>query len=329
MPGRILVPLDGSKTALTALPPAMALAEREGARLFLATAATTFPPIAMKEGGGAGRKPAQGWFEEERKRARTYLSEVRTRIGETPVDIEVRILSGRPVDALAEAVDELDIDLVVMTSHGRGRLERFWIGSVADGLIREAPCPILLWRPGWEAVVDSDAPLPDPDEDAAAEPNLEARPRLRSILVPLDGSGLSESILPHVRALADAGTTKLHLVAVLPPASRLPSPYLPDQVKREEARREEADELRQYLESRAEILRNDGFTVDIGIVKDQPPAEGILAHRRAVNADLVALSTRGQGGVTRLVTGSVADKVIRAGRVPVLVHRPPQDGSGR
>ncbi|TVP75909.1 MAG: universal stress protein [Gemmatimonadales bacterium] len=322
MPKRILVPLDGSKTALTALPPALALAERDGARIFLATAAHTLPPVTVKDGSGAGRQPAGGWFEEERKRARTYLAELREEIGETSVEIEVRILSGRAVGALSHAAEELEVDLIVMTSHGRGRLERLWIGSVADGLIREGPCPILLWRPGWDQVSGPDAPLPDPDQLPEAAADLASRPAFRKILIPLDGSGLSESILPHVRTLAEPGATGLHLVSVVPPAPRLPSAYLPDEVKREESRREQTEELRRYLESRADTLRSEGFTVDIGIVQDEPPAEGILARRRAVGADLVALSTRGQGGVARLVTGSVADKVIRAGQVPVLVHRP-------
>ncbi len=75
------------------------------------------------------------------------------------------------------------------------------------------------------------------------------------------------------------------------------------------------------MESEALPLREEGLTVDVEIVTGTHPAEGILEFSEASKVDLVAMATHGRGGVARLILGSVADKVIRGGTVPVLLHR--------
>jgi nucleotide-binding universal stress UspA family protein len=343
---RILVPLDGSRIALTALPPALSIAERSGATIFLVSAAATTPSVMVRERGtatapggaddparpgGPGQRPAggkttptEGWFEEERKRAKTYLNEVVNQIGETSATLQVRILSGSPIPALEDAVAEFDIDLIVMTSHGRGRLERLWIGSVTEGLIRSGPCPILIWRPEARSSHAED-PAPevgDVEDRAGLGVDLSTRPDFRRILVPLDGSERSETILPHVRNLAVGFEASLQLASVVSAPTRLPSMYLPHQAEEEEDRTEEIQEFTRYLESVADRLREDGLTVDLVVLEGRKPADAILAQRKAEGADLVAMATRGRGGLVRMVTGSVADKVLRAGTAPVLIHRP-------
>ena len=88
------------------------------------------------------------------------------------------LLEGEVVPSFLAHTAETKPDLVVMTTHGRGPLGRFWLGSVADELARVLPVPLLLVRP-----------------QAEAEPDLETEPPLRQILIPLDGSKLAEQIL--------------------------------------------------------------------------------------------------------------------------------------
>jgi nucleotide-binding universal stress UspA family protein len=298
---KILVPLDGSGFAESALPLALSVAERTGGELHLATVVSTIPPFVFSEGDEGYVK---GWFEEERGRAREYLAAVRERLEKAaePAGVQTRILEGGPAPALDEHIRDEGMDLVVMTTHGRGAFQRLWLGSVADGLIRHAPCPMLLRRPG------------------DGEADLAARPAFQRIVLPLDGSKVSEAMLPSAAEMARLFEARLLLVSVLPPAFPLGSTYLPHAAEEERKRKERAAELRSYLERTKAELREQKVEAEAEVVADKEPAEAILDHAERVAADLVAMSTHGRGGVARMVLGSVADKVIRAAAVSVFVR---------
>lgn len=299
---KLLVPLDGSDFSEHALPLALAVAERTEGEIQLASAIPTLPPVVPS---GEGDGPVRGWFEEERSRATEYLQGIRGRLeaaGAT-VPLHVKVLAGGPVRSLDERIRQTNVDLVVMTTHGRGPFERMWLGSVADGLVRTAPCPILLWRPGEDA--------PKPQE----------RPAVNRVLVPLDGSDSAESILPEAAGLARAFGASLSLVAVVPGTFPLGSTYIPHAAEETRRRDENHAWFQTYLDDLAGKIRAEGLDVDSATIFGDDVAGTIMEFRDETEADLVAMSTRGRGGVARLVLGSVADKLIRAGRVPVLVHR--------
>lgn len=299
----ILVPLDGSDFAERAIPMALSIAERTGGSVQLVSAVPTLPPLvpsAESEG------PVQGWFEEERLRASEYLDGVQERLqGRTKVEVHIRVVSGDPVQALEERVRKTGADAIVMTTHGKGLVERVWLGSVADGLVRRAPCPVLLQR------------LDDDD----VEVDLDARPGLTRILVPLDGSAASREVVADAVALASAFDAQISLVRIVADGLPIGSTYIPHAAEEERERAEAVREAREDLDRTESKIRDQGVTVEVAIVQDDDPGAGILRHRGDIGADLVAMTTRGRGGVTRLVLGSVADRVIRAGVVPVLVHR--------
>jgi nucleotide-binding universal stress UspA family protein len=303
---KILVPLDGSSFAELALPLALSLVERADGELHLVTVASTAPAVSF---AGDDDGYVDGWFEEERGRARTYLEEVQGRIVENggSVPIRTRVLSGSPVPVLDEHIREEGMDLVVMTTHGKAPIERFWLGSVADGLVRHAPCPVLLWRSE-----NGDVDLAD-------------RPAFQRIVVPLDGSALSEAMLPEAAALARLFGARMFLLSVLSPSFPLASPYLPHEAEEEQKRSARMESLRSYLEERKADLRKRELDAEVEVASDRDPAEAILDHAATVGADLVAMSTRGRGGVARMVVGSVADKVIRGATVPVFVQGVPKD----
>lgn len=306
---KILVPLDGSDFSEHALPLAVSVAARTGGEVQIATAVPTLPPLVPASGQeGTGH----GWFEEERGRAADYLEGIHRRLTDAGVQVPLhpKVLAGGAVASIDQRVRQTGVHLVVMTTHGRGPLERMWLGSVADGLIRTAPCPVLLSRP----------------EEGPAD--LSVPPSFERILVPLDGSPESETVLPEAAGLARAFDASLHLLSVVPAYFPLGSTYIPHAAEEARERDRRRDEFEEYLTELAGRLREEGLEVSAGTALGDDPAGAIMEYREASGADLVALSSRGRGGVARLVLGSTADKVIRAGRVPVLVHRRPDAGPG-
>lgn len=309
---KVLVPLDGTPFAEEALPVALSVAERSAAEVHLVSVVPLRPPLRVSGARESEEAYVKAWTTDKRERAQEYLRGLEERLREAGYGgpLRTEVLSGGAVETLDGHVRDRGVDLVVMTSHARGAVQRAWLGSVADGLVRRGPCPILLWRPEKEE-----------------GPDLADRPAFRRILVPMDGSERSAAVGPHAAALARAFEARLALVAVAPPAGPDVSAYpvmAPLEYEREIAR--EAENLRERLDEAAEELAGEvGTPVDVDVVKEPDPADGILAHRERLGADAIALSTRGHGAVARMVLGSVADKVVRGGRVPVLVHRPPVD----
>ena len=295
MIGRILVPLDGSTFAESSLPTAVALARRAGAEIDLLTVHEPIPSFAYDEWETA----AEAWAER-------YLADVVDRLGEgAPRPVHTAVRSGRVAEEIQRRADTHGADLVVMATHGRGAFTRAWLGSVADAYVRHATTPVLLVRPRKEDTFDV-------TDDWAPS----------TVLVSLDGSSLSETILGHARTMAELFDARLLLVRIVEYPVEIASPYLPHTVQMnaevvQEARRSALD----YLEKHAAGLREDGITVDAEARVDSQAGRGILHVADEEDVDLVCMSTHGRGGVTRAILGSAVDKVIRGGQRPVLVVR--------
>jgi len=304
--GIVMVPLDGSELAESALPFALTLAERSGGELHLVQVAATLRPFTPSGETDPEGTPSP---EEARERSTRYLEEVRSRIREagSPVGVRTHVLSGRPVEALFGWILKEGVDQVVMTTHGRGRFQRIWLGSVAEGLVRSAPAPVLFWRKG-----------------GSGPPDLTEQPSLSRILLALDGTESSESMIPRAEELARLFGATLSMVGVIPALVRFGSPYLPHVAVEEGERGVRRLWLEVHLGRLAEEIRSRGVEVEHEVVFGPPAHEGILEQGSRTGADMVALSTRGRGPSTRLLLGSVADKVIRGSTAHVLVHQAPE-----
>jgi nucleotide-binding universal stress UspA family protein len=146
---RVLVALDGSEFAERILPYVEALAQRFESTLVLLRAVT--PPGAIIAGTAAGAAPVAGpvvdpmpLIEAERREAAEYLDALARRLRDEGVAAEYEIPEGGPAETITRRAGELRADLVAMTTHGRGGLGRLVLGSVADEVLRHAPCPVLL-----------------------------------------------------------------------------------------------------------------------------------------------------------------------------------------
>lgn len=293
----IMAALDGSRFAEQALPWAVALARGRDAALHLVIVRSALPLDA--DAGGAER----------------YIQSVAARLeaelpgAVTPVVLteELGPLHYPPpattpaAQLLAHYADTHDVELIVAATHGRGGVHRMWLGSVADMLLRTAPRPLLLVRPDGATT--------------AADGN---RVRIRHVLVPLDGSAIAETAIPHARRIGEPFDARYTLVRVVPPIDDQftvgglhfhPMPYTLLQTKHA---------AMEYLEHVAAPLRAGGLNVHTVALEHSAPAAAILDYARAHAADLVAMTTSGLGGVRRLLIGSVTDKLVRAGELPIL-----------
>lgn len=141
----------------------------------------------------------------------------------------------------------------------------------------------------------------------------------KRILVPLDGSKLAESALPHAREVCTE-TAEILLLEVI----RLPMPIMtPDismslpVVDTEELK----NEAREYLKGVAGKLKKEGLRVSYDVVEADDVADAIVNYAREHNVDLIVQSTHGRGGLSRLVFGSIAEGVLRKTSCPVMFIR--------
>ena len=299
----ILVPLDGSEFSEQALPTAGAIAHREGATLRLVT---VHVPTAILPFGGS--MPIEAEVERrERESAEKRLGQLARRVAEDyEIPVEHVLLDGPVVETIDRFATETGVELIVMTTHGRSGLQRAWLGSVADGLVRRTRLPVLLLRPGERA--------PEQRLQLAA---------FRRVLVPLDGSALAEQIVPAAVAVAGATASEFVLLRIVPPLGTT-QPWAAEYAAfvGSSDLKQRMEEAGAYLDRVAGTLRGKGLEVDTRVVPHSQAAIAILDEAERLGADLIAMATHGRGGVTRMVIGSVADSVLRRTVAPLLLIRP-------
>jgi nucleotide-binding universal stress UspA family protein len=304
----IVVPLDGSEFAESALPMALDIARRTRARVVLVTVYTPgFPTV----GGQGVPMHDPGFDREQRDDLRTYLDIVRHRVAGAAADVpgvDTVVLEGPVAPAIAEHAAEVDADLVVLASHGRGGVSRLWLGSVADALVRRLDAPLLVVRPGAG---------PTPSSGT-----------FRHVLVPIDVAPESELGADTAAAVVGTSGVEYTLLRVVPPMPQLLSGLVSTERVEEDAayQRDLALGNTAAVERR---LRERGADVHSVVRFHDSPAEAILAYARETTTDLIALATHGRGPIGRFLLGSVADKLLRAATVPVLVrHAGERRGGG-
>ncbi len=142
----------------------------------------------------------------------------------------------------------------------------------------------------------------------------------RKLLVPLDGSPFAEAALAHARTLAECTGAEIALLRV---AVQPIYEYAGTEPVLFQAIREDTEvEASKYIQRIADELTADGFKVTAESCTG-PVAETILEYAQEIRADLIVMSTHGRSGLARWFIGSVADKVVRAAILPVLLARPP------
>jgi nucleotide-binding universal stress UspA family protein len=299
MHSKILVALDGSKTAEAVLPRALYLASRLKIPLELVRVADTGEFAA--NGSPEIARLLEKMTADELRRGQDYLRAMAERLDGVEVGFDV--VKGRPAEVIIEkgAVDSAAV--IAMATHGRSGVDRFLMGSVAEKVLRGSANPLLLVRVGKEA-------------------NNAAPDGFRTIIVALDGSELAERILPTVADLAK----KLEAEILLFRAYHVPySVYTGDEafyaVNFEEMTASVCAEAKDYIEKKAAELRSSGLAKVTCLAKEGLAGDEIIALGNRIPNGLIAMCSHGRSGVKRWVLGSVTETVVRHANDPVLVVR--------
>lgn len=309
---KVVVPLDGSELAEGVLPHVTAVIRDRGAHVYLLSVAALTKGIApafVDLGVSFVNAQEEGPLVERELVA--YLQTVAQRLEPVAAHVQVNVRFGRPADEILSFAGEMGADLIAMSAHGRSGISRWVFGGVADKVLRGgAACPVLLVRAG----------------------HTQRRITYRRILVPLDGSELSEQALPYVMALIRPHRTRVFLVSVLTTGLgdrtvALLTSYPPGLRLATTALHYAEIQVRRYLHSVAAVLREQGAIVHIAILQGSP-ADEILDYAAEIEADLIGMTTHGLSGLSRWAHGKVAGKVLQGALAPVLVARPTCEQGG-
>jgi nucleotide-binding universal stress UspA family protein len=207
---------------------------------------------------------------------------------------------GDPAEQILRVAKDLGVGFIVMTTHGRGALRRWAFGSVTDEVTRTSPVPVFVVRPR------------DGDTGIA--------PIIQRVIVPLDGSPLAEEALPTAMSLARRLHVPAHLVTAIDVTKILPVEVMPTGIFDASLYEETVVQLEAgataWLTQAAEQLQHEGVAATWAILRGSP----FLAITDAVKpGDVIVMTSHGRGGAKRWLLGSVAEKLVREGSVPVVL----------
>ncbi|MBN2100082.1 MAG: universal stress protein [Dehalococcoidia bacterium] len=286
---RILVPLDGSGRAEHALPYAEWLARRLNSAVTLMTACAQNDPVV---------RPLT-----------IYLEKKAEELEKVGVNVDYSCVIGDIAEEILELSEKNRIGLIAMTSRGASGTSRWSLGGVALKVVLHSNTPILLVR-------------------TAERHAARLEEGVRSILVPLDGSPVAESILPHIQDLALATGLEVILLQVTVPIGypavardNVESDKHEKDVKKLNEARAAATQF--YLSEREKELTSKGVKVRTVSMTGKPASEMILKYIEDNPIGLTALATHGFSGISKWAFGSVAIDILEGSTRPLLLLRPP------
>lgn len=280
---RIVVPLDGSMTAEAILPQLRRILYRQDAEVVLVRAVVP-PPI----------ENSLEFAMADRGAAREYLMGKQEALEQAGVRVKSIVRIGSPVGVILDVVDEEKATMIALATHGSSGISRLLMGSVTEGLLRKTTVPVLAVRPFWSY-------------ELLAQGGTERKP-IQTVLLPVDGSDCSLESLPAVAQLCELFESRVLLLRVMEPKKHAPA--APPE----------------WAEAEVQLARLSGILERRGVettrlVREGDPTEEILKTVKEQGIDLVAMSTHGRGGLTRALTGSVTEQILRQATVPLLVTR--------
>ena len=214
----------------------------------------------------------------------------RDRLAETPLSVPVvvcaRVLQRSVGRTIADHVANVDGGLIVMSTFGRGRSEAI-LGSVALDVLRATDGPVV-------------AVGPKADTDRADHRG--------ELIVPVDGSEFSETVLPLAAALGAGLEARPWVVEVLDP---------------DQDRIEDVVESSHAARLARDLTRQTHHDAQFEVLHSTHPGRAIAEFAESVEASLIVASTHGRTGLARLAVGSVAMEMVRHARCPVVLRRPP------
>lgn len=313
MSSTVLLALDGSDQDERGIAGAAALAELAGASICIVrVVAADYDRLSALTGAlvtTSDETDSRRAIERELESAAEQLRQLTS--GEVICDVVPGADVGK---TLLRQVEERRADFIVMATRAAGAVDRAVHGSVADHLVRESPKPVLLVPPRAAHLSGN-------------------RLQFGRVLVPFDGSRVALSAMQHLLALPRADALELVFIQVVAPERTggyaMPPTAEGDAYPAAEWTHAGAVAAEKHLTALADPLRRQGRHVDIRVIESRHAHEVILEAIRVELVELIAMTTRGAGGLRRVVLGSIAEQVVRASEIPVLLvtagaARPPE-----
>lgn len=309
MYSKVIVPLDGSELAEQAVPYAQLVARGLSIPIELVEAFDVLPPAVHSHGA---MYALDKMLDEARQRSGHYLAGVEETLRTAGYAASSATLPGAPHQAIVDRAGADPNALIVMSTHGRGGVTRWALGSVADKVLHIIPNPMLIVRSSAAVTASSEIAI-------------------ETVLVPLDGSELAETALEHAVSVAAAVGAVVTLARVThtrdyyrkhltgPRAAMGPSPanWVNDLMR---ADAEAATDYLAGVQRRLAAQRPDAGDIDIRHLRHESPAQAII-DQAADHKTLVVMTTHGRSGIGRMLMGSVTDRVVRHSNAPALVVR--------
>lgn len=296
---KILVPLDGSMRSEHALAYAATLSQPGSTVTLLHVDEPTGATAAMVE---AAVEAQDGAIPIDDEAQTTALDDTAARWKDViKGSVAPLIIFGEPETEILRTASDTGADLIIAATHGRGAIGRWAFGSVADDLARATTVPVLLARAK--------------DEEIAPRPATIVR-----ILFPFDGSELAATALPAASALAKQLGIPVHVISAYEPGPLNPMSSGMDVSYPLASYGQLQDELEQLAKEAAATaeaaFREAGVAVTSAV---QLGPAAMTIEDSAAAGDLIVMTSRGRGGVTRALLGSVAEKLVRDAKAPTLL----------
>jgi nucleotide-binding universal stress UspA family protein len=306
---KMLVPLDGSELAEVVFTYVKELAGRMNMDVILLQVC----PPALREFIPMQKAYMDRAADTIRRQSRAVQKKMGIEPEDKLIEVKSELTVGHPADEILRYTEENNVDLILMASHGRSGIRRWAMGSVADKILRASKAPVFLVRPK----VPDETPYDKWKEI--------------TIIVPLDGSELAESALPHVEALAkQRGTEPIEVVLLrVSETPAMPAYYAPElsevplnwaeYAQQETVRRKRV--AAEYLAGIEQRFKDSKINVRSEVLEGKPTDE-IVAYVPKNPFSVVVMATHGRAGLSRWVHGSVAEYVVLGVSNPVLLIGP-------
>ena len=293
---RVLCPVDFSEPSTRALEYAAALARWYDAELTVMHAAGVPVGVPVAVQSGPVVPEPSGLAMARRLELRATLGRFVAPVTNGQLKLDLQVRDGYPVDEIADLAQQAKPSLIVMGTHGRRGLQRFVLGSVAEKVIRVAPCPVMIVPP--------QVAVPQP-------------PLFRRILCPVDFSASSLEALRFALTLMSERDTSLVLLHVLQPGPDAFGFGEPPAHTRE-SRADLAEYAREQLREEVPPPLHESCreVVVAGNAGDQ-----ILEQAGQNGIDLIVLGVTGRGAANLAMFGSTTQHVVRRAHCPVLTVR--------
>ena len=287
---RMIVPLDGSQLAEQVLPYVHVVGKRLRCPI---TLVRVYDVPATLE--GVSGSTIDRVADELRADAGRYLERVKNSLVDVGTEVSVVGKQGEAASVIIEEAEKGSSTIVMISSHGRSGVTRWAMGSVAEKVLQATNIPLLIIRDQTGEGISLTEGDKNP-EDWRTLLNV------ANIIIPLDGSPLSEQVIPHATVLANS----------------LGVPVTPIRVSN--SPNDDSENI-EYLKNVAKGIRDAGLQSNDGDVLHGNPATAIIQMTETIPNSLVAMTTRGRSGIQRWVMGSVTDRVVRHSSSPALVIR--------